>query len=209
MAIDKKQRFFLGVIFFGFLWGLSEASLGGWLYAAYVPHASIILTVISLVILAVARIFLPRRGSSSAIGIIAVLFKLVNTPFFACHLWAILLFGISFDISCELVPRMISGRFRLPILGLVSTYLGRALFALTITYLWRYHYWTDTGLPRVIDYIFLSGSIAAFLGALIIPVCSRIAEAARELTWPKLHPRVASTALVVGTVGILVIQRII
>ena len=124
MISAKSQRFILGVIFFGSLWGLSEVTLGGWLYAVHASHASIILTVVSLVILAVARTILPQWGSSSAIGFVAILFKLVNVPFFACHLWAIILFGIGYDISCRLVPRMVSGRLQLPQVPRASGHLA-------------------------------------------------------------------------------------
>ena len=209
MLNNRTCKLILGILFFGSLWGFSEASLGGWLYSRDISHASVYLTVIALVIIALAHASLSHRWTGTLTGLFAMLFKLINIPFFPCHLWAILLLGFGFDISLALVPRFYSGRFRLPVIGLVSVYVGHALFALTITYVWQYHYWTAAGLPRVIDYIFISGSVAALLGAVAVPVGNRIGISAGGFSWAKLHPRLSSTGVLAATFGIWVLQRVI
>ena len=50
-----KREYILGVLFLGGVWGISEAVLGGALYAGQVPHASVPLTVVGLVVLTIAR----------------------------------------------------------------------------------------------------------------------------------------------------------
>ena len=209
MFNSKTGKLVLGILFFGSLWGLSEASFGGWLYSQDIHNSSIYLTSIALIILGSAKVFYSHRWTGVMIGFVAMLFKLVNVPFFACHLLAIFLLGIGFDISFDLVTRVYSGRFRLPIIGLAGTYSGRALFALIITYVIRYHYWTEAGLPRVIDYILLSGSISAIIGVIAVPLGNLIGRSARELSWPKLHPRFSTAAVLAATLGIWIIQQAI
>ena len=57
MLNGKTGKLILGILFFGTLWGLSEASFGDWLYSQNIPHASIYLTTIALIILAAAGFF--------------------------------------------------------------------------------------------------------------------------------------------------------
>ena len=160
MGGKKTFNIILGFLFFGTLWGIFEASFGDWLYSRGISHASIYLTVIALFILASSKVFLHYKWTGTVVGLIAMLFKLINIPFFACHLLAIFLLGSGFDIAWALVSKYQSGKFRLPVIGLVGTYTGHALFALIITYIVRYQYWTAVGLPKVIDYIFVSGSVS-------------------------------------------------
>jgi len=209
MIKEKTFNFIAGILFFGSLWGLSEASFGGWLYSEGIPHASIYLSAVALIILAASKFFFKLRWTGTLIGLVAMFFKLVNVPFFACHLLAILLLGTGFDIACELVTRFYSGKLKLPLIGLTGTYIGRSLFALSITYIFRYHYWTEVGLPKVIDYIFISGTAAALIGIIAVPAGNRLGKRISTLSWQKLHPRLATGAVLTATLGIWIIQQAI
>ena len=209
MGKMKTLNVVLGLLFFGSLWGIFEASFGDWLYSNGITHPSIYLTTIALVILASSKVFLPYKWTGSLIGLIATLFKLVNIPFFACHLLAIFLFGVGFDIAYGLISRIYSGKFRMPVIGLVGTYTGRALFAVIITYVVQYKYWTAVGLPRVIDYIFISGSIATLFGIIAVPVGDYIGKRVRKLSWPELHPQYSTMAVLMSILCIWIIQKAI
>ena len=167
---NMKKQYLLGILFFSGLWGLSEAVLGGWMYSANIRGSStIVLAVIALAILALARVYVPLVGSSTAIGALAMLYKFFNAPFFACHLLAIFLLGLSFDVVYSLAR----GRYK-PVIGLASTYLGFALFAFTITYVFRYSWWIDEGWPKVLRYVAASGSVAAVCNAVVVPLGDRL-----------------------------------
>jgi len=158
-------------LLFGSLWGLSEVAGGGILYAVEVPSASIFLAAWALFILAVARGFVNLPGSSTVIGAVATLFKLVNASPFICHLLGIFMLGLAFDIAATLLGR--SERrlsFRNMFTGIVSAYGGYAFFALSITYIVRYHTWVQGGWPKVAHHMFISGSIAALVAAAVVPV---------------------------------------
>ena len=209
MGKMKTLNVVLGLLFFGSLWGIFEASFGDWLYSNGISHPSIYLTAIALVILAASKVFLPYRWTGTLIGLIAMLFKLVNIPFFACHLLAIFLFGVGFDIAYALVSRFSEGKFRLPLIGMIGNYFGRALFAFIITYVVQYQYWTAVGLPKVIDYIFISGSIATLLGIIAVPVGDYIGKRIRKLSWPELHPQYSTMAVLISILCIWIIQNAI
>ncbi len=192
-----KKEHVLGILFFGTLWGASEAILGGVLYRAQAPHASVPLTIIGFVVLTVARAYFPRAGSSTLIATCAMLYKFFNAPFFACHLLGILLLGLSYDV--------VYSRFKMKshaLSAVTATYLGYALFAVLITYVFRYSYWIDVGLPKVLRYVGISGTIAAAGNALLVPLAARAVESA------KTRPRAASAQrarLAAGVVSLVTV----
>lgn len=170
-----KKDYILGMLFFGSLWGLSETIFGGFLYGTGIQFASAPLTIIGFMILTIARTYIPQRGSSTFIGAIAMLYKFLNTPFFACHLLAIFLLGVSYDLLFNF--KKIKNK---AIFGFLATYLGYILFALTITYVFRYHYWTEGGLPKILRYIGISGTLAAIGNFVFVPIAFRIGHILRE-----------------------------
>jgi hypothetical protein len=71
-----KQLVTLAV--FGALWGIVEMSLGSVLNALKVPLSGAVLTAIGLSVAMVARLYVPKRGSTLFIGIIAMVLKLFS-----------------------------------------------------------------------------------------------------------------------------------
>lgn len=166
-----KREYILGVLFFGGVWGLSEAVLGDALYASQVPHASVLLTVVALAVLALARSYFPQRGTGTLVAACAMLYKFLNSPFFGCHLLGILFTGACYDLVFDVL------KVRLKSLGAAAaTYLSYAAFAVMITYLFRYSHWVQGGIPKVLGHIFIEGSMAALACACIVPLSARLAE---------------------------------
>lgn len=167
----KSFKYWVWLLLFGSLWGISEVIVGGILFKNTVPYASVWLTAWALFVLAVGRGVLNKPGSSTVIGVFAVVFKLVNTAPFFCHLLAIFLLGVAFDIASTFLmkhERRIS--YRSIVSGALSACGGYALFALVITYIVRYEYWTVGGLMKVLHYVFVSGSLAALTAAMVVPL---------------------------------------
>jgi hypothetical protein len=166
-----KKEYILGVLFFGGLWGLSEAILGGALYAAGVPYASVPLTVVGLAVLTLARSYFPQRGTATLVAACAMLYKFLNAPFFGCHLLGILMTGACYDLIFDIL------KIRSKSLGAAAvTYLSYAAFAVMITYLFRYPYWVQGGIGKVLGHIFLEGSLAALACAGVVPLSARLGE---------------------------------
>ena len=166
-----RKQYVLGLLFFAGVWGISEAALGGALYAAGVPHASVPLTVVALVILTLARSCLPLRGSGTLIAACAMLYKFLNSPFFGCHLLGILLTGVCYDLMFDLL-KVHSKAFG----AAAATYLSYAVFAVTITYVFRYEYWVQGGFSKVLGHIAIGGSMAALVSAGVVPLAARLGD---------------------------------
>jgi hypothetical protein len=63
---------------FGALWGLVEISLGSVFHALNLPLTGLFLSVIGVMIASIGRLFVPRRGSTIFIGVIALILKLFS-----------------------------------------------------------------------------------------------------------------------------------
>jgi len=160
-----------GILFFSSLWGVSEVMLGGLLYRFDMPYSSVYLTVVGFSILTIARVYLPGRGISSAIAAFAMLYKFMNAPFFACHLLGILSLGICYDLFFNFL------KLRNRAIGAaLAAYAGYSLFALMITYVFRYNHWVEAGLTKVLNHVGIGGTLAALGCALVVPLSHKFGE---------------------------------
>ncbi|MCU0485416.1 MAG: hypothetical protein MUC85_04835 [Anaerolineales bacterium] len=76
MKLSTRELATLAV--FGALWGLVEISLGSVLKMLNIPLSGVALSAIGLMIALAGRVFVPRRGSTLFIGVIAMLLKLFS-----------------------------------------------------------------------------------------------------------------------------------
>lgn len=63
---------------FGALWGLVEITLGSVLNAIDLPLTGMALAILGVMVASIGRLFVPRRGSTIFIGIIAMVLKLFS-----------------------------------------------------------------------------------------------------------------------------------
>ncbi|MHC4158030.1 MAG: hypothetical protein ACYS18_02710 [Planctomycetota bacterium] len=166
-----KKETVLGILFFSGIWGISEAVLGGLLYRASVPYASVALTIIAFVVLTFAKVYFPQKGIATIIAVFAMLYKFMNAPFFACHMFGILLTGVCYDLFFSVFK--IKNK---SICAAAAVYLNYIVFALMMTYLFRYEYWAQAGLIKVLSYIGIGGSIAALGVAVFVPLSFRFGK---------------------------------
>jgi len=166
-----KKGYIIGILFFGSLWGFLEAVLGELLYHFDLPYSSVYLTIIGFSILTIAMVYLPKTGISSTIATIAMLYKFLNTPFFACHLLGILLLGVSYDLVFNILK--VKNR---SICAAMAAYSNYGLFALMITYVFRYSSWVEGGLAKILNHVGIGGTLAALGCALVVPLSYRFAK---------------------------------
>lgn len=159
-----KKEYILGILFFSGLWGISEAALGDVLYSANIPYASVPLTVIGFILMAIAQVYLPQKGTATLVASFAMLYKFLNVPFFACHLLGILLMGVCYDLFFSVLK--IKNR---SLSAIAAVYLNYMLFALMITYVFRYEHWVQGGFVRILRHVGISGSMVALSCAILIP----------------------------------------
>ena len=66
------------IAIFGALWGLIEISLGSLLHAINIPLTGSVMAAFGLMVALVGRIFVPRRGATFFIGVVAMTLKLFS-----------------------------------------------------------------------------------------------------------------------------------
>jgi ABC-type thiamin/hydroxymethylpyrimidine transport system permease subunit len=76
MKFSTRQLVTLAV--FGALWGAVEMSLGSVIKALNLPLSGAILAGIGMLIVLIGRVFIPQRGSTLFIGVIAMVLKLFS-----------------------------------------------------------------------------------------------------------------------------------
>lgn len=196
-----KKEHIIAVLFFGGLWGISEAVLGDALYSANVPYASVPLTVIGFIVMTIARAYFPQKGTATLIAACAMLYKFLNVPFFGCHLLGIFMTGLWYDLFFSVLK--IKSR---SLSALAAVYLSYASFALMITYFFRYEYWVQAGFAEVLRHIGISGSMAAFGCAILVPLSFRLSEQLKVnfVTPFKLRPHVVPGGVFTVTIGLWV-----
>ena len=212
-----KKEHLPAILLFGGLWGFSEAILGDALYSAAVPFSSVYLTVIGFFLLAVASQFVPHRGGATVIASLAMLYKFLNVPFFACHLTGIALLGLSFDLvfgrgsreTHAAVGSIPDNRQSLRVAGLkavLACYLGHALFFFAMIFVFRSEFWRGKGIGGFWQHVGVGGSLAAAGCALAVPVGLALGRRLRERVSGsaplRLQPRLVGTFTTILTVGL-------
>jgi ABC-type thiamin/hydroxymethylpyrimidine transport system permease subunit len=66
------------IAIFGTMWGIVEMTLGGVLKSLDIPMSGVILASIGMLIALVGRMFVPKRGTTIFIGVIATILKLFS-----------------------------------------------------------------------------------------------------------------------------------
>ena len=163
------------ILFCGTIWGCVEASLG--LLPKYL-FSSVLPTVIGLMVLTLARAYLPKPGSSTAIGAIAMLYRAMTIHGWPCHIWAVFLIGVSFDVVATLLAKKNERLAWKIISGPASAYLAYSLFGFTMTYIMLYippiehcaHWWVIGGSLKALNYIGKSGSLTAVGSLILVPL---------------------------------------
>jgi hypothetical protein len=167
----KDYKNWVWILLFGSLWGISEVIGGEAFYRNNVPHASVWLSAWAFFVLALGRGLVNKPGSSTVIGGVAALYKLINAAPYFCHLLGIFFLALAFDVFASVLIKEDRKRSFWPALcGAISAYGGYALFALVITYIVRYDPWVAGGWPKVSHHISVGGSYAALTALLAVPL---------------------------------------
>jgi hypothetical protein len=202
----KKFKPLVWLFLFGSIWGINEVFMGELLYRHDVQGSSVILTVTALFLLAISRGMINRPGSSALIGAFAALFRLANTAPSYCHLLGIFLLGVTFDVfSSLLVKNKEQAPLKWGAAGMLSAFGNNALFALLITYVFRYEYWIAGGSSKVFRHIFISGSIISVIAALLVPLGFFVGKNGGILF--ERRPRWSSAGAILGSLAIWAVAK--
>jgi hypothetical protein len=202
----KKYKPIMWLFLFGSIWGINEVFLGEILYRNGIQNSSVILTAIALFLLAISRGMINKPGSSALIGTFAVLFRLANTAPSYCHLLGIFLLGATFDaFSSLLIKNEEQTPLRWSAAGMLSAFWNNALFAILITYIFRYEIWIAGGFSKVFQHIFISGSIITVLAALLVPLGFFVGKNGGTLF--DRHPRWSYAGTILGSLTLWTVAK--
>jgi hypothetical protein len=164
-----RVRDVLIVLLAGSVWGIAEAVGGGYLYAQSISHAAIPVSLVGLTVLALARFLVPMKGSSLVIAGVAIGYRWLNAGLFPCHLTAILALGGVFEVAASSIgAERMKERALQSVLGIVTGFVGFALFAGIMAYGIRDAFWV--GNTAKITAHLLDGVIVGAAGAALVPV---------------------------------------
>jgi ABC-type thiamin/hydroxymethylpyrimidine transport system permease subunit len=76
--MENNQKSIVAIAVFGTLWGFVEATLGNALHLLHLPFSGSILASIALMIILIARIYNPTRGSTFLMAVIAAFIKAIS-----------------------------------------------------------------------------------------------------------------------------------
>jgi hypothetical protein len=176
MRIKERLYILMGVLAFGSLWGLMEATLGGVL--ANFPRHGAVMANIGFVLMAAAVALYRRPGLLPWIGVVAASFKLLTVPLFHVPPFArmvinpmvsIILEALAFSLAIALLrrwyPRSQLAQAGAGALGMYLGYLGIGLAFL---------YLTRRGPANLVlwQFVLSRGSFAALLALAAVPLGS-------------------------------------
>ena len=189
----KTSAKWLCIFLLGSAWGLleifSESLNTVWISA------------FALFALAASRAVVNRPGSSTLLGVVAMLYKLANTEPFYCHLLAIAITGAAFDAAATvLLRREKISAVDSALTGALSAYTGHALFAFLMAFVFRYEYWTGPGLIKLKGYIGIIGSQVALAGLFMVPLGFLVGT--RLVSFSGHRPRWATVSLASGSIAV-------
>jgi len=153
---------FMGVLFFGSVWGVLEATMGNVLhFIGLHPYTGLIMTSISLGLMAFARRLYKRRGIGIFMGIIAASIKAIDFFIPGSNVLrpiiAILLTACTFEAVMAVSDKAKSTDLNRAIAGFTAGYVSIAAFAYFTAYVLKFNYWLKMGALGILKYLALEG----------------------------------------------------
>lgn len=188
------RKYLLWILFFGSLIGLSETLIASF----SMPYRSVILSSITILILSIARIQIPKFGTSFLIIAIAIFFKINNfgvyscSPnFLLCGPTAMILLGISYEVFATLFIKKNSLKYLnlLMICGFTAI-VTFSLFALMNTFILKT--WDTT---RLTEYIFIKSSLTAVVSGAISLLALYLMKTFKVESTAKYNPYIVNSIL--------------
>jgi hypothetical protein len=188
------KKYLLWILLFGSLIGLSETLIASF----SMPYRSVILSSITILLLSIARIQIPKFGTSFLIIAIAILFKINNfgvyscSPnFLLCGPTAMLMLGISYEVFASLFIKKDSLKYLNLILTCgITAIVTFSIFALMNTFILKT--WDTT---RFTEYILIKSTLTAILSGTVSMLALYLKKTFQSESSPKLSHYVINSVL--------------
>ncbi|RLI35925.1 hypothetical protein DRO66_06635, partial [Candidatus Bathyarchaeota archaeon] len=182
----------IGVVLFGSIWGLVEATLGGFLHLIYLPYKGAIMGGIGMSIMAAFVVMYRRPGLAFSIAVIAALFKLLSAviygqpifaPFVVNPASAILLEGLAFSLVVSLLFKGFESSIKMRIgAGVAAGYLSIILYGVLASAVGMGN-WASWGLAERVSSVFANGTGLAIVGTCLLLLGHLVGTELRPNFW--------------------------
>jgi hypothetical protein len=167
----------IGILVFGSIWGLMEATLGGFLHLIHFPYKGAITAGIGMSIMAAFVVTYRRPKLVFWVGMIAALFKLLSAviygslifaPFVVNPASAILIEALAFSLVVSLLYKGFESSIKMRIAtGVSAGYLSIILFAVLASAVGMGN-WACWGLTEKVNLAFANGTGLAIRGTALL-----------------------------------------
>jgi hypothetical protein len=182
----------VGIVLFGSIWGLLEATLGGFLHLTQLAHTGAVMGGIGTSIMAAFVVTYRRPKLVFLIGVIAALFKPLSaviygqpifSPFVTNPASAILLEALSFSLVVSLLFEGFENSIKVRIAaGISAGYLGAILFAILASSVGMGK-WASWGFAQRLTGALTDGTGMAIAGTLLLFLGHLVATKLRPKFW--------------------------
>ena len=177
-----ENKNLMGILFFGSLWGVFEATLGALLHliAPLTPYTGAIMLSIGVFIMSYAlRAHKPENTLmfTFCIGLMASLLKgfdiilLGPQPEVINPMVAIVIEALAFGMVVRVLQKKHQkDMFTAPLTGLLTGYSSHLGFSLSFAYLLKSDFWLSKGIQGILEFTATSGTVAGILCAITVPL---------------------------------------
>lgn len=201
--LDKQRdlaRLIVGVVVFGSIWGLLEATLGGFLHLIIFPNKGAIMAGIGMAIMGSALAIYKKPSMLPGIGAVAAAFKLLSVVFFGWPLASIHIINPAMAIFLESLAFGIAATFLLNklaaknALARVGTGVLAGFISATVWVYFAIYVMNAPAYARVVftaqEFIANQGIAQAVFCGVFLPLGYMIGERLAAKTTPLLASRV-------------------
>jgi len=174
----EKNKWLVGILVFGSLWGFAECMIGSLLRNANLPAGAIMTGVFAFGLMAASRMFYKIRGMQLGMGLVAGAMRIFN-PFggcFLCSAISIMAEGLLFEIIWFGVPlvkdafKPFSSKVSLGIVTSYGIYVIGYMITQILTPVFSSAGFFLSNLLGFIPQILASGLLAAVIGGVMAPL---------------------------------------
>jgi hypothetical protein len=191
-------RLVIGILVFGSIWGLIEATLGGALHLIHFTYKGAITGGIGMSIMAAFVVMYRRPKLAFCIAVIAALFKPLSAviygqpifaPFVVNPASAILLEGLAFSLVVSLLFKRFESNIKVRIgAGVSAGYLSIILFGVLASALGMGN-WASWGLAERLSSMFANGTGLAIVGTCMLLLGHLVGTKLRPNFWQLMTAR--------------------
>ncbi|MDH4269575.1 MAG: hypothetical protein OEV52_04675 [Dehalococcoidia bacterium] len=185
-------RVVIGILVFGSIWGLVEATLGGALHLIHFAYKGAITGGIGMAIMATFVVMYRRPKLVFCIAVIAALFKPLSAviyghpifaPFVVNPASAILLEGLAFSLVVSLFSKGFESSIKVPIAaGISAGYLSIILYGVLASAAGMGN-WASWGLAERLSSVFANGTGLAIVGTCLLLLGHLVGTKLRPNFW--------------------------